>query len=146
MDKWFHPTLYKGCNYLSVLGLQLNHVSKRLVGGDEYMIPRILSSHFLPRWRHSVAWITGTCNNMGKLSGLCSSVKTVFPWYHYKDKTVVRQSYLYNRNSYTDQTQYLYWDVPYKTKSREISSCCKIVYDVPPITETTYVQHNFYLG
>ena len=28
MDKKFHPTYYKGCNYLSVLGLKLNHVSK----------------------------------------------------------------------------------------------------------------------
>ena len=29
MDKQFHPTLYNGCNYLSMLGLKLNHVSKR---------------------------------------------------------------------------------------------------------------------
>ena len=29
MDKWFHTTLYNGCNYLSMLGLKLNHVSKR---------------------------------------------------------------------------------------------------------------------
>ena len=28
MDKYFHPTLYNGCNYLSMLGLKLNHVSK----------------------------------------------------------------------------------------------------------------------
>ena len=29
MDKLFHCTLYKGCNYLSILGLKLIHVSKR---------------------------------------------------------------------------------------------------------------------
>ena len=29
MDKQFHPTLYNGHNYLSVVGLKLNHVSKR---------------------------------------------------------------------------------------------------------------------
>ena len=29
MDKWFHLTLYNGCNDLSMLGLKLNHVSKR---------------------------------------------------------------------------------------------------------------------
>ena len=29
MDKLFHPILYNGCNYLSMLGLKLNHVSKR---------------------------------------------------------------------------------------------------------------------
>ena len=29
MDKKFHLTLYQACNYLSMLGLKLNHVSKR---------------------------------------------------------------------------------------------------------------------
>ena len=29
MDKSFHPMHYNGCNYLSMLGLKLNHVSKR---------------------------------------------------------------------------------------------------------------------
>ena len=29
MDKYYHPTLYKGCNYLSVLNSKLTHVSKR---------------------------------------------------------------------------------------------------------------------
>ena len=28
MDKLFHLTLYNGCNYLSMLGLKLNHTSK----------------------------------------------------------------------------------------------------------------------
>ena len=29
MDKLFHPTCCNGCNYLSMLGLKLNYVSKR---------------------------------------------------------------------------------------------------------------------
>ena len=29
IDKWFHPILYNGCNYLSMLRLTLNHASKR---------------------------------------------------------------------------------------------------------------------
>ena len=29
MDKQFHPTFYNGCNYLSMLGLRLYHVSER---------------------------------------------------------------------------------------------------------------------
>ena len=29
MDKLFHPTLHKGCNYLSMLGLKLIQVSKK---------------------------------------------------------------------------------------------------------------------
>ena len=28
MSKKFHPTVYNGCNYLCMLGLKLNHVSK----------------------------------------------------------------------------------------------------------------------
>ena len=29
MDRQFHPTLYRACNYLSILGLKLIHVLKR---------------------------------------------------------------------------------------------------------------------
>ena len=29
MDKWFHPTLFWACDYSFMLGLRLNHVSKR---------------------------------------------------------------------------------------------------------------------
>ena len=29
MVKIFHPTLYNGCNYLSMLGLKLNHINKK---------------------------------------------------------------------------------------------------------------------
>ena len=29
MDKYFHSTLYWVCNYLSILGLKLIHISKR---------------------------------------------------------------------------------------------------------------------
>ena len=29
MDKLFHPALYNGCDYLSMLGLKVTHVSKR---------------------------------------------------------------------------------------------------------------------
>ena len=29
MDDWFHPTFYTACEYLSMLGSKLNHVSKR---------------------------------------------------------------------------------------------------------------------
>ena len=32
MDKWFHPTLYNGCNYLSMLGLKWIQVSKGAPG------------------------------------------------------------------------------------------------------------------
>ena len=29
MKNQFHPTLYNGCDYISMLGLKLNHISKR---------------------------------------------------------------------------------------------------------------------
>ena len=35
MDKSFHHKLYKGCNYLSMLGLKLNYVSKGLREADQ---------------------------------------------------------------------------------------------------------------
>ena len=50
MIKWFHPTCYNGCNYLSTLGLKLNHVSYKCHGGY------IVSRHFVGvaiQWRHN---------------------------------------------------------------------------------------------
>ena len=44
-------------------------------------------------------------------TGPCLNIKTGLPryrYYHYKDKTVVRPSYLYNGNSYTGKTTSLY--------------------------------------
>ena len=42
MDKQFHPTLYNGCDYISMLGLKLMHVSKRdcwwFVSADMYLL------------------------------------------------------------------------------------------------------------
>ena len=40
MGKLFHPTLYKGSNYLSMLGLKLNHFIKRVSG--------------VARWRYEI--------------------------------------------------------------------------------------------
>ena len=37
----FHPKLYNGCNYLSILGLKLNDVSKRGSRKQKYI--RVLS-------------------------------------------------------------------------------------------------------
>ena len=37
MDKWFHPTPYSTCNYLSMLGLQLIHVNKKAPGVSEWL-------------------------------------------------------------------------------------------------------------
>ena len=37
LDQSFHHTLYNGCNYLSILGLKLIHVSKE---GPSYPIPQ----------------------------------------------------------------------------------------------------------
>ena len=59
MDKWFHPTHCKGCNYLSMPGLKLNHVSKMGPGLQEYT--GIISSLMvLITSVHSKIWINGT--------------------------------------------------------------------------------------
>ena len=39
--------------------------------------------------------------------------------YHYKDKTVMRPSYLYNGNSYPGKTAFSYWDNPQITNYRQ---------------------------
>ena len=39
---------------------------------------------------------------------------------HYKDKMVVRPSYLYNGNPYTGKMIYLYWDVPQPVRSQNV--------------------------
>ena len=54
MDKQFHPTLYWACGYLSMLGLKLNHVSKRgyssvfLTGIDQFSYRSAFSSLMHP--------------------------------------------------------------------------------------------------
>ena len=59
MDKSFHPTCYNGCNYLSMLGLKLIHVSKRghwyllsyqICGSTEYQLKMLslLNNDFIP--------------------------------------------------------------------------------------------------
>ena len=51
IDKLFHPIHYNGCNYLSMLGLKLNHVSKRGprsgMGAVKHIFPVLLISTFV---------------------------------------------------------------------------------------------------
>ena len=47
MDKWFHTTLYNGCNYLSMLGLKLIQVSKRAPWG---LVQIISHSFYVHIW------------------------------------------------------------------------------------------------
>ena len=49
MDKKFHPTLYNGCNYLSMLGLKLTHASKiGLMAYGQGWALKLLSVHLYP--------------------------------------------------------------------------------------------------
>ena len=60
----------------------------------------------LSRWR----WANITCLSP---PGLRVNIKTVLPGYrnsNIKDKTVVKQSYLYNGNLYDDKTAFIHWD------------------------------------
>ena len=47
MDKWFHPTLYNGCDYLSMLGLKLIHVSKRGLRKTHFEFAKYTSSNIV---------------------------------------------------------------------------------------------------
>ena len=46
MDKYFHPTRYNCCNYLSVLELKLNHVTKRSSVSTRVSADRKISKEF----------------------------------------------------------------------------------------------------
>ena len=50
MDKYFHPTLYNVCNYVSMLGLKVNHVRKR--------DPRYTRSVYLIKCLSLIWWIS----------------------------------------------------------------------------------------
>ena len=55
MDKLFHPIFYNGCNCLSMLGLKLNHVSKRGHRGDSFGTKQAIGKpwptfHQFPHW------------------------------------------------------------------------------------------------
>ena len=69
------------------------------------------------------------CNHNHEEYRALLNIKTVFRlWdFHYKDKTVVRPSYLYNGNPYTGDT-YLYWDGPYTWNSCKLQQCCPDVW------------------
>ena len=45
MGKWFHPTHFWTCDYLSMLGLKLNHVSKKGYWWDVCALPRSSDAH-----------------------------------------------------------------------------------------------------
>ena len=51
MDKKFHPTLNTGCDYLSMLGLKLNYVSKR--GHNMCLYSELV----YPTWLFQALWL-----------------------------------------------------------------------------------------
>ena len=65
MDKLFYPTLYNGCNYLSMLGLKSNHVSKRGHGTK-------LCTYFMCRTVVDTKMWKFHCNAISKTDGLSS--------------------------------------------------------------------------
>ena len=85
MDKQFHPTLYQAGYYLSMLGLKLNHVSKK---GHMY------SNHCSVHWTHFIQhkrswvtfnahWLVGTNHNDDvaiDMTALLSDDITVTSW------------------------------------------------------------------
>ena len=85
----------------------------------------LLNCLFRRRWKKtSKLRVTGLCagNSLGTgefPAQMASNAENVSIWWchhgyresHYKDKTVMRLSYLYNGKSYTCKTASLYWDL-----------------------------------
>ena len=66
---WFHPTVYNGCSYSSMLRLKLNHVSKRgpwsliIVKRDMMTIASISSvTHYICSWFIIFDWGNIVCS------------------------------------------------------------------------------------
>ena len=75
MDKWFHPTVYNGCNYLSMLGLKLNHVSKS--GHWQHM--QVID---LEHWTYSTGEFPRV-NLAAPISGSCISRSGMRNWHRW---------------------------------------------------------------
>ena len=65
MDKYFHPTLYNGWNYLSMPGFKLNHVSKN---GHLLELKSINVCHVGRRW--NVYVVIGS-TNLARVTHIC---------------------------------------------------------------------------
>ena len=85
MPTYFHPTLYWGCDYLSMLGFNVNHVSKsgpcgiHRICGDIVALNKYLRQHdgFIYLWQSNVTYwyryiFENTCT--GKDRGLSKQV------------------------------------------------------------------------
>ena len=89
MDKKFHPTLYNGCIYLSMLGLKLNHFSKMgvLISRSRFSdssVNRIIR-HYRSQWELHLA-LPETPQNMKSGYLLCmnnSDTQTGLPGFKY---------------------------------------------------------------
>ena len=92
MATLINPTHYCECNYVSMLGLNLNRVSERAPA-------KILLVTF--RWMH------GTGNFGPRFNIKMTSFR--YRKSHCGDKTILRPSYLHNGISYTGKTTSLYW-------------------------------------
>ena len=109
MDKLFHPTLYNGCNYLSMLGFKLIHVSKR-TPGDIYLhqwdgpsfIQVMMSgtysvpSHYLNQW-----WLIFHWDFKNKLQW---NKKKTFQKMYLNASHFVQASICYSRNDLSENS------------------------------------------
>ena len=76
MDKYFHPTSYDGCNYLSMLRLKLTHGSKRgprNLAHSQRLSPYEHAETDIPIYASGSSVITFSCNG---LSPICCPVIT----------------------------------------------------------------------
>ena len=139
MDKWFHPTLYQACNYLSMLGLKLNHVSKRghtswtrqliflpdfkdCLGISQVTLLRIMGRYYLRctwsldnfRINHSLYWAL-IHQSVRRLSGKSHKVSKPWDW-------MLWSSYRFKISKHTSKkTTYIYISVEWANYSPAVA-------------------------
>ena len=63
IDKWCHPILYNGCNYSSMLGLKLSHISKN---GPWFELTWWSISVVLNLFDETVIYVLSICKNWNR--------------------------------------------------------------------------------
>ena len=129
MDSWYHPTLYNGCNYLSMMTLKIIRASKRAWG----------------------VWF-GATSGAKYIPIICPQMPFAFLLEMYWSRNVQLQYLHYQRAAdtavLTKLSQYqIYGIIPRSKRHQHISSICLIFYmdhmiNIP--TSFIVLQHPMY--
>ena len=128
MDKWFHPTLYQTCDYLSMLGLKWNRVSKMGPVSILYQLMIWLIHHTIQTfWHHKTH--NNTWTNLPKYG--CFHFRK-HPWsYPLQGQTIISQYMLLMLCQDMVYVTVCHWFYQWVVSSNETGqSCDEVIMDM----------------